>query len=384
VDSVALHGKLAIIEEDTFTHLAQKPAGHIIAPGWLDRTNSIEETLAVTRRNFGAFLSHRCGLWIFDLLSDGRWNDKAFWDSVALLRRMAAELRSESPFRPEVAFVVDEESVHYLRATTWPVLLHSLSRWRAELDRTGTPVGYYLQSDLPRLPDSIKVLILANAFELDKAGRRAVEKRLNRGATIIWNFAPDIIGPNGIDFARIAAVTGMQVEAKADTVPMSIVSEPTGEIQSIDRHSWLPRFVVASEKGVDVVARYQTTGEVSAAARPAGAGVSLYTATPRLPVGLLREVFKRAGVHLYQSRPGMTGVVGPYLIVHTDGGLPDETIDEILADMLGDRVHEFFWTQPCQSVIRIVPYRPWPMRLEDGNTWLDTLPGCTTAIYRCE
>ena len=152
VDSVALHGKLAIIEEDTFTHLSRKPAEGLAAPGWNRRTKSLAETLSVSRRNYANFLTHRSGLWFFDLLSDGRWNDPEFWKSTALLRRMAAELRGHGPFQPEVAFIIDENSVHYLRAATHPWLLESLSRWRSELDRLGTPVGYYLQSDLPRLP----------------------------------------------------------------------------------------------------------------------------------------------------------------------------------------------------------------------------------------
>lgn len=382
VDSVALHGKLAILEEDTFTHLAEKPGEHLIAPGWRDRTSSAAETLAITQRNFGMFLTHRCGLWVFDLLSDGRWNDRTFWNSVGLLRRMAAELRSERPFRPEVAFIVDEDSVHYLRATTHPLLLESLSRWRAELDRTGTPVGYYLQSDLPRLPDSVKVLILANAFHIDKPERRAIDKALDRGATLIWNYAPDIIGPNGIDFRRISARTGIAIEAKADNVPISIVSELSNETQTIDRQSWRPRFVVTAQDGIDVVARYRATGEVSAAARPAQRGVSLYTGTPRLPVGLLREVFRRAGVHLYHDRPGMTGVFGPYIVVHADVDLQDETVEDILADILGDKVHTFAWPQPCRSVTRLVPHRPWPIRLDNPQTWRDTLAGKTTAIYK--
>jgi hypothetical protein len=367
LDSVLLHGKLLICEEDTYTHLSQAPPENVTAPGWNQGTHSPEETLAVVRRDFGNAFTHRCGMWIFDLLSDGRWRDASFWGSASDLRRMAAELRSEPLFRPEVAFVVSEEASHFLQATTYPVLQQSLSWWRSELDRIGTPVGYYLQSDLPRLPDSIKVMILADAFALSRAERRAVENCLGRSRTVIWNYAPDIVGPDGIDMRRISERTGIQVAAKADSVPMTIVSEITKELTAMDPQSWRPRFVVTST-GVDIVACYQETGEVSAAARPAGKGVSLYTATPRLPVGLLRAVCSRAGVHLYRNTPGMTGVVGRYLIIHTEA----------------EGVHEFCWPWECRVVERLVPPAAYSMTIESGRTWSDRLPAKTTAIYRCE
>ena len=366
-DSITLHGKLAVFEEDTYTHLADKPAPHLIAPGWKDRTGAFEETLAVVRRNFGNSFGHRCGFWFFDLLSDGRWSEKRFWNSVALLRRIAAEVRSEPVLEPEVAFVVSEDTPHLLCANTYPILLHSMSWWRSELDRIGTPIGYYLQSDLPRLPGLLKVLILANAFELDKRERRAVKKLLERGGTVVWNYAPGIVGPEGFDVARIGEITGIRVEAKFDDVPMVIASELSDEVQLIDRESWLPRFVVTSTD-VDVVARYQETGEVSAAAKAVGRGVSLYTATPRLPVGLLRKVCARAGVHLYRDTPGMTGVVGRYLIVHTSEA----------------GTHEFSWPDECRAVARIVPFALYPMLLESDRTWRDALPANATAVYYCE
>ena len=195
VDSIALHGKLAIIEEDTFTHLSEEPAQGLMAPGWRSRTKDFTETMSVARRNFGNALGRQCGLWFFDLLSDGRWKQKAFWDSAPLLRRMAAEMRSEPPFQPEVAFLASEKAPHLLRATTRPLLFHSLSTWRSELDRIGTPVGYYLQSDLPKLPDSVKVIILPNAFDLTKRECRAIKARQEKGATVIWTYAPGIVGP---------------------------------------------------------------------------------------------------------------------------------------------------------------------------------------------
>ncbi len=368
VDSVALHGKLAIMEEDSYTHLAQEPPKGITAPGWNNRTKSLPETLSLSRRNYGNFLTHRCGLWFFDLLSDGRWNDKTFWNSTALLRRMAAELRSEGPFRPEVAFLVNEKAVPLLRSTTHPYLLHSLSYWRAELARIGTPVGYYLQSDLPRLPDSVKVLILANPYVLTRPEARLLDDLLERGGTVIYTYAVDVMGDGAPDAARVSKATGFEVEARFDDIPMSFRDDPAGHAYKMGGALWKPRFVVTSED-VDVLTRYTETEEVSCAARPSGNGVVVYTAAPRLSAATLRTIAERAGVHRYWDTPGMTGVVGPYLIVHTPQAKePAE--------------HTFHWPDADRPMRRIVPASPMGLFPLDETRRTDLLVPQTTAVYQ--
>jgi Beta-galactosidase len=367
VDSLALHGKLAILEEDTYTHLAVKSISNdLIAPGWRERTQDYEETMAVVWRNCGNFLTHRSGVWFFDLLSDGRWNDREIWKSAVLLRRMIAESRDEPVFRPEVALVMDEGAVHLMRANTRPFLQQSLSHWRAELDRLGTPVGYYLQQDLPRLPDSVKVLILANSFLLSGKELEAVENHLGRGGTVIWTYAPGIFGPEGPDPARIKDITGIDAAARFDDVPMLVGSVVTPETVDLGKESWEPRFVVTSTD-IDILARYKQTGEGAAASVPWKGGISVYTAIPRLPRGLLRRICDQSGVHLYRDTPGMTGVFGSYLVIHTDK----------------PGTHTLSWPTTPGTITRLVPGQPMPIT-RGKRTWADELPGHTTAIYRME
>ncbi len=365
VDSLALHNKLGILEEDTFTHLAREPKNGLIAPGWNDRTQNLEETLSIARRNFGNFLTHRCGLWFFDLLSDGRWQDREFWASTVLFRRMAAELRSAPVFEPEVAVLVDEEAVCLMRSTTHPYLLHALSLWRSELDSIGTPVGYYLQSDLRLIPDSVRVIILPNAFRVAPAQRKMLKKRLKKGATILWCYAPDIFGPDGPDPGRISEITQIAVEPRFDQLAMHLESSVSDESIAIDDKSWQPRFVVV-DPDAEPLATYSGTGEVCAAMKTFESGASVYTGAPRLPRGVLRHICERAGVHLYRDSPGMTAVLGEYLLVHTDEA----------------REHEFRWPAKCETVERVLPYRKTPLK-RNVKTWTDSLPAKYTAVYRC-
>jgi hypothetical protein len=364
LDSVALHGKLAVLEEDSYTHLATEPPPGIIAPGVHVRTRTLEETLALNRRNYANFLTHKVGFWYFDLLSDGRWCDEEFWKTAPLLRRMAATVRDEPRFEPEIAFVVDEESVHCLSANTHPYLLQSLGNWRHEVARLGTTVGYYLQSDLAKLPSSVKVVILANPYSFDETAHRALRPILRRGGTVIWTFAPGIVDSTKLNVSRIADLTGFEVSPLDYEGPFAIFSTVTDQRVSFD-HDWQPRMRVDEAGSMQILARYEGTEEAAAVAMPMGGGVSLYTAVPRLPVGLLRWVCRNSGVHFYREAPGMCGVVGPYLVVHTGEATTDR----------------FRWPEPVRLVERLVPYSSLPIAT-DTQVWRDDLPRNSTVIYR--
>jgi hypothetical protein len=344
-----------------------QPSQDVAVPGWENRTQSIEETLAVTRRNMGLFFTHRCGFWYFDLLADGRWSDGAFWDATALTRRLAAELRTMPPFEPEVAFVTDEDSVHVMRATTHPYLLQALGLWRAELDRLGTPVGYYLQGDLPKLPASVKVVILANPYIMENVERQAIDHILARGGTVVWTYAPDVWGPRGADPARIAEITGLPVAAKMSDVPITVESVVTSESLSLAGEPWRLRFVVTDVRNAEVLAKYKDTGDVAVAATPLNGGVSVYTAVPRLPVGLLRWICEKTEVHLYAEQPGMIGVFGDYIVFHASEG--------------GEC--RFRWPRKFRLVERLVPYTTFPVGIE-SDTWTDFIPPKATVIYRVD
>lgn len=370
VDSIPLHGKLAIIEEDTYTHLSQPPDDGLIAPGWEMRTKTIEETLAISRRNIGNFLMHRCGFWFFDLLSDGRWNSREFWDSVGLARRIAAELRSEPPFQPEIAFAADEESVPYLADTTHPLLLESLALQRHELARLGAPVGYYLASDLSRLPKSVKVLILPNLYHVSGEDQRALDKFLDAGGAIVWVYTPGIMGRDGPDVSRVRATTGFNVAARMDGSGVNIYDTNNHVLMKNDTIQLRPRLIITAPPEF-VLARYGASDEIAIAARPQGNGAVVYCAAPRVPLEVLARVCENAGVHSYRESPGHVATVGPYFFVHS--GSPDSAEPESLA-----------WPEDLLTLTRIVPPARFPASLEEGRQWRDTIPANATAIYHCE
>lgn len=366
--SIAAHGKLALFDDDSYTHLARAPEGPIIAPGWPDRTKTLAESLSLNRRNAFNFLGCGAGISWYDLLSDARWNAPEIWQSAAQISAIATEARGRAAFAPQVAFLVDEESPHLTRPDVYPELLHGVSWCRAELDRLGAPVGYWLLSDAAALPATTRLIIVANAWHLDDAVRRNLLERIAAGAVVLWVRAPDVWGEAGADPARIATLTGMPVQARFETTtPPRILCAPTGYRIDFEQQRWEPCFVVEPRAGVEVLAHYETTNETAAAMVRSGAGWSAYTAFPRLPIQTLRLLCERAGVHLYRDTEGSTAVVGNYLIVHTAAAA----------------THRLRWPRPCKTVQRLVPEAPAPLA-RNVSEWTDDLPAGTTAVYRCE
>ncbi len=87
VDTLRLHGKLGIFEDDTFTHLAQAPGAQLMAPGYPDRTTDLAGTMSVVSRNLGMMFVHRGAAWVMDLLSDARWSAPEVWQERTWLDR---------------------------------------------------------------------------------------------------------------------------------------------------------------------------------------------------------------------------------------------------------------------------------------------------------
>lgn len=310
VDSLALHGKLGIMEDDTFTDASIAPPDGLIAPGNDARPHSPEQTIAVAHRNFGSFLAHGCGLWWFDLLSDGRWNADSFWASTPSLRDVAAHARTLPAFAPEVAFVVDEEALAWLRDTTHPELLHALGYGRAAFARIGAPVGYYLQSDLMRLPASVKVLYLATPFAVDEAARVELGRRQAAGCTVVWGWMPGQAGTRSLDTARIRELTGFHVEQVPGVHTPQLRDAQGGLDLLLEETNWEHRLnIVGSE--FDTRA-FHADGKVACASRPAGAGRSVLCTVPRLSERVLRIICTQAGVNIHSETPAMVSVVGDY------------------------------------------------------------------------
>ena len=302
VDSVQLHGKLWLNEDDTRTYLSTPEDGY-------GRAATLQETLAVHDRNLARIAVRGAACWWMDLPGAGWLDSVEIWDNCGRLKRLYDSLApARRPYRPEVAVVVDEESLLHLaygRQVSMP-LVHEIRR---ELYRMGVPLGFYLLSDVcaGKVPWP-KVYIFLDAIALDEAQRRALVQQVRQpGKTAVWFYIPGFIAGTRASAELTSELIGMEV--REETAPVSAQAIVSREAQAL-----LPGVRVGEEFGpaealspllyvTDVGARplatYLATGRIAAALKRIGGATSVFIGTLRATPSLLREVARLAGAHAY-------------------------------------------------------------------------------------
>ena len=152
VGSDALAGKLYISEDDTATDLSQgNPAGYEI------RAQSVDETKNILLRSCAEMTLENLGTWWMDLgpywestnpdSCTGWFDNPEYWNMLARFKPVEQELlRRPHPYRPEIASVIDEQSIQLLGYRNHVRPLISSSRYA--LGRVGAPYAQYMQDDV--------------------------------------------------------------------------------------------------------------------------------------------------------------------------------------------------------------------------------------------
>lgn len=281
VDSVHLHGKLWLNEDDTRTYLS-KPEDNY------GRAATLAETLAVHQRNFAHIATRGAACWWMDLMGAGWLDSKEIWDNLATLNRLYADLLPRmKPYRPEIAVVVDEASLCYLSygdAVTLPLL----SQMRQALYRIGAPVGLYLLSDVcAGKVEHARLFLVLNAFAPTDAQRRALQELMHRGKTVVWFYAPGYVRGSSISAENVSELISIRV-AEREQIPSGRVSVLTAGASQAQREGFgvdaplEPAFVV-DDPAVRSLATFDATGEVAVAMKRAGRGWSVFVGMSLCP-----------------------------------------------------------------------------------------------------
>lgn len=320
-DGLQSHGKLGMLEEDTYTHLALSPDEDArwetqYAPGYGSRTVNMGETIAVLRRNLGVSISHNyLHLWQ-NLFSEGRFNDQKLWDMYKpYLQWMTQRSTATAPYQPQVAVLVSSKNITLLKNDAEAIIEPWLFQSRYALNRVDTSIGYYLQTDLKKLPDSVRCVILLNPYRISAEQKTVLrEKFMRDGKMVVFCLMPNIydeIGFNpkgsdfcGIDLAFHTKTIDPRSSATGVLVP-SISGNTFGEEQPEQLHVAKPHspYMTVQDPDAMIFARYNATGEASCALKRMNGWTSVFLGASRLPVPLWRKLFKEAGCHLYLENP---------------------------------------------------------------------------------
>jgi beta-galactosidase len=316
VDSVQLGGKLWLIEDDTRTHLGEKDPKYAI-----QHTSDMRETKGVLARNFAHILTRGAAVWWMDLFGRGWFSGDEIWAFLGGLQNtFQASIDTLSEYKPEIAVIVDERSCLYLsptNAVTNPLLVTFRKQWY----RIGAPVGIYLLDDLiaGRVPQA-KMYIFLDTFALDDSQIAAVRKHAcGKGCVVVWMYAPGIVHEDKLSRDHIERVTGIALREDPEADGKVVLAN--AEEFSAEHGHLEPSFEV-TDKDAEALARYASGNGVVVAAKKIGNWTSVYSGTLQLPASLLRDLAKRAGVHIYSNQDDVIAAGNGFVSVHASSGGP--------------------------------------------------------------
>ncbi len=325
-ESLRIHNKLYLFEDDTRTHTDNHPA--------YGRAMNLDETRAILRRNLAYVLTHGQGIWW--LVNKGAVFPELEPAFTPMLNRFHEigefALRTDRSTSAEIAVLLDDESFFYQTVKNdldFPLIF---KQRLTGLARMGAPYDLYLLNDFieGRLRP-YKLYIFLNSFKLDDSRRQALKKELRKdGRVAVWIYAPGYIKDTpGLE--NMSDLTGFQFAKNEHPWPSYLYFTRFGHPITANLNQDLiwgtdsrlgPQFYI-DDPEPDILGQVVIAQGIS---KP-GFGIktypewiSIYCAVPNIPAQVLREIAKFAKVHLYGDKGDILYATPNLLGVHTISG----------------------------------------------------------------
>jgi hypothetical protein len=335
-ESVEAAGILWLNEDDSRTYLDPRKQEHVQEGGLVD----LKQTQQVMLRNTAQAALRGFGTWWMDLPGQGWFNDAAIWEQIVRLRPVDEALcRRQTPFTPEIAAILDEDSMCHLTGGSALAARPLIYEGRAALGRSGAPYGQYLLSDVlaGRVPARLQVFL--SAWRLTPEQRRTLREQRQAGlgktlagwlgaghrsdVTRVWCWAPGYLYADHADVAGIHEVTGFKAQAAA--LPTAEAT-PTarGRKHGLEK-AWGPKVKIdplfsVEAKPEEIWATY-SDGSAAVAVRRTRSGHDVFVGVPQLSPELAHALAALSGVHLYTEPGPALWAANGFLSVqaHTNG-----------------------------------------------------------------
>jgi len=324
-ESVALAGKMWLYEDDTRTHLG---TGRF--PGWADGVTTIEDTNRLLLRNTAQCAVRNFGTWWMDLGASGWFDDARMWAEMERLQPLDQTLLDRPvPFRPEVAAVIDEQSMLRVAAGGQIVTAPGVYEVRRPLGRMGAPYGQYLQDDVLAGRVPAKMYVLLTSWRLSPQQRREL-LAATRNQMRVWCYAPGYHEESATSLDAMREVTGFQIKTVSGQTAWAEPTELGKELGVLEgfgvKQPITPLFAAADATPAETLAIWPD-GSAAVALRQSADGGSLFVGPPGLTSQLLRLAARKAGVHLFTQTDCNVYANGPYVVLHAaqDGPLEIDT-----------------------------------------------------------
>jgi hypothetical protein len=341
-ESVALAGKLWLVEDDTRTYL-----GTGSFPGQFDGAFNLAETRTLLRRNLAAEATRNFATWWMDLGMTGWFNDSRMWEEMKQFEKVdRAFLEKPIVYQPEIAAVIDERSMLETSASAWKVTEPGIYQVRRPLARMGAPYGQYLLDDVLQGRVHAKVYVFLNAWQLSAPQRRDLLRR-TRGACRVWCYAPGFHEGEKTSLDAMQDLTGLRLVPAS---PARTWATPTSSGKRLGLETAFgvdgpiaPLFAAGDASADETLATYPD-GTAAVALRKSGDGWSLFVGAPGLTPDLLRLAARKAGAHLFAEIDCNVYANGPILGLHAandgpvtlDTGRRGQVHDALSGDLVGN------------------------------------------------
>jgi hypothetical protein len=346
LESARLHGKLTLDEMD------QPPFNDIVHSHDRDLVNrTLKESLSILRRNVFASISRGMGMWYYDFgprNTSGWWMRPEFLKEIEQLYSLFGhEIQKDYTPMADVLVVYDVKSFLYTANKTAsdpitdPIALNMVS---TALYKSGVSFDTIYLFDLPRVDLSrYRTVVFANAYHMSESMHSFIRERVAADHRhLLWFYAPDGVGEDGADAARISEITGIRI-ARCDCVrPLQITSCDETVPCDLDlrrqyndlyymfeqldcgkAQRFAPTFEVTDEDA-HALGRYVDTEMVAVAYKKMENWTSWYSAVPLADAATLRAIFRLSGAHIYSDGEDSLLVGSGLVCIHTAQGGPRE------------------------------------------------------------
>ena len=328
--TVNRHGKVFFHENDYRTHVLFDDAGY-------GRCDTAAETSGLQRRELAHALTHGHGLWWFDMTS-GWYDDPVLRETITRLVKISREAAS----RPregvaEMAVVLDPASMLWVGAPP-NQFVQLVVQQMLELSRVAAPFDVVLLDDLlDRGLGRYRFVLFPTSFHVDESCRAALHDMLHDSdVTALWLVAPGFVDDD-VDPAHAEKLVGFPVTLPPH--PRFAVAESTDGTHSGTWfwHGYLPEPI--PDATTNIRARYVDDDRPAVITKRMDGWTSAYSGVPALAGSELRDLARRAGVHLYLDTDDAVYACNRFVAIHARNAgrralhLPD-------TDVVFDVVHD--------------------------------------------
>ena len=317
-----MNGILSVCENDARTH-----NGRMLVAHRYDQSLNAYQTVMKMRRDFAAELCRRHPAYCYPIASFVGFDFPEMVEEGRAFRTVGQHLLDTGAPRrkAEVAYVVGERSITSLspkwRGTSsdelvqryetngtvvvektaprnypsFEIFSHGLARW----GRCGAPVDYVLAEDMKDNPGDYRLYVFAHNFKYDDAFRDAVARIRERGATMLWLYAPGWAHGTDCGTACMKELTGIGfVKAPSPMLAGVTMEGPGGRFMGMPLKPVSPLFYPLRP---DMVIGRYSDGNPGLAEIRQGKSTSIFYGGWQMDQAFIRDVLKKAGVFVYSD-----------------------------------------------------------------------------------